>query len=46
MIAIVSPWNYPFFFFAMHSMTALISGNGVVLKPSEHTPRSADHFAR
>lgn len=45
-IAIVSPWNYPFFFPAMHSMTALIAGNCVVLKPSEHTPRSADHIAR
>ena len=45
-IAIVSPWNYSFFFPAMHSMTALIAGNTVVLKPSEHTPRSADHIAR
>ncbi len=45
-IAIVSPWNYPFFFPAMHSMTALIAGNTVVLKPSEHTPKSADHIAR
>lgn len=45
-IAIVSPWNYPFFFPAMHSMTALIAGNCVVLKPSEHTPRSAEHIAR
>lgn len=37
-IAVVSPWNYPFFFPAMHAMTALIAGNAVVLKPSEHSP--------
>ncbi len=45
-IAVVSPWNYPFFFPAMHCMTALIAGNTVVLKPSEHTPACADHIAR
>ncbi len=45
-VAVVSPWNYPFFFPAMHAMTALIAGNAVVLKPSEHTPRCVDHIAR
>lgn len=45
-VAVVSPWNYPFYFPAMHTMTALIGGNAVVLKPSEHTPRCADTIAR
>lgn len=45
-VAVISPWNYPFFFPAMHAITALIAGNAVVLKPSEHTPACADHIAR
>lgn len=45
-IAIVSPWNYPFFYPAMHCMSALVAGNTVVLKPSEHTPKCADHLVR
>ena len=45
-VAVVSPWNYPFFFPAMHAITALVAGNAVVLKPSEHTPLCADLIAR
>lgn len=45
-VAVISPWNYPFFFPAMHVMTALVAGNAVVLKPSEHTPACADHLIR
>lgn len=45
-VAIVSPWNYPFFFPAMHTMTALVAGNAVLLKSSEHTPACADHLLR
>ena len=45
-IAIVSPWNYPFFYPAMHCMPALVAGNAVVLKPSEHTPKCADLLVR
>ena len=45
-IAIVSPWNYPFFYPAMHCMAALVAGNAVVLKPSEHTPKCADLLVR
>ncbi len=45
-VAVVSPWNYPFFFPAMHTMTALVAGNAVLLKPSEHTPACADHLVR
>jgi succinate-semialdehyde dehydrogenase/glutarate-semialdehyde dehydrogenase len=45
-VAVVSPWNYPFFFPAMHCITALVAGNSVLLKPSENTPGSAEHIAR
>jgi acyl-CoA reductase-like NAD-dependent aldehyde dehydrogenase len=45
-VAVVSPWNYPFFFPSMHSTTALIAGNAVILKPSEHTPACAEILAR
>ena len=35
---IISPWNYPFATPIISSLEALIVGNNVVLKPSEHTP--------
>jgi acyl-CoA reductase-like NAD-dependent aldehyde dehydrogenase len=37
-IAIISPWNYPFTIPLIQVLTALMAGNGVVLKPSPHTP--------
>lgn len=39
-IGIIAPWNYPLGNFWKSLFPALLSGNGVVLKPSEHTPRS------
>ena len=36
-IAIVSPWNYPFSIPAVDTLAALVTGNAVVLKPSEFT---------
>ncbi len=36
-IAIVSPWNYPFATPATETLAALVAGNAVVLKPSEFT---------
>jgi|SRR5579863_2876656 len=36
-IGIVSPWNYPFSIPATESLSALVTGNAVVLKPSELT---------
>jgi acyl-CoA reductase-like NAD-dependent aldehyde dehydrogenase len=36
-IAIVSPWNYPFSIPAVDALAALVTGNAVVLKPSEFT---------
>ena len=37
-IAIISPWNYPFSTPATETLAALAVGNAVVLKPSELTP--------
>ncbi|MDP2275775.1 MAG: aldehyde dehydrogenase family protein [Archangium sp.] len=39
-IGIIAPWNYPLGNFWKSLFPALLSGNGVVLKPSEHTPRT------
>lgn len=40
-IGIISPWNYPFSIPSVQTLTALATGNAVVLKPSEFTPYSA-----
>src|SRR6202140_2060951 len=37
-IGIISPWNYPFSIPATETLAALVTGNAVVLKPSELTP--------
>jgi succinate-semialdehyde dehydrogenase/glutarate-semialdehyde dehydrogenase len=37
-IGIISPWNYPFSLPATEILAALVTGNAVVLKPSEMTP--------
>jgi succinate-semialdehyde dehydrogenase/glutarate-semialdehyde dehydrogenase len=48
-IALIAPWNYPFMLPAGVLIPALITGNAVVLKPSEYTPSCgavlADLFA-
>ena len=36
-VGIISPWNYPFSIPAGESLAALVTGNAVVLKPSEFT---------
>ncbi len=37
-IGIIAPWNYPFSIPAIETLAALVTGNAVVLKPSELTP--------
>ncbi len=37
-VAIISPWNYPFSIPIAQIVPALVTGNAVVLKPSERTP--------
>jgi succinate-semialdehyde dehydrogenase/glutarate-semialdehyde dehydrogenase len=45
-IAIISPWNYPFSIPATETLAALAAGNTVVLKPSEFTPAVTTELAR
>jgi acyl-CoA reductase-like NAD-dependent aldehyde dehydrogenase len=45
-VGIISPWNYPFSIPATESLSALVAGNAVVLKPSEFTSLSALELAR
>jgi len=40
-IGFVSPWNYPFTLTISDVLGALVSGNGVLIKPDEKTPFSA-----
>ena len=40
-IGIISPWNYPFSIPATETLAALVTGNAVILKPSEFTSLSA-----
>lgn len=44
-IAGILPWNFPFFLIARKLGPALITGNTVVIKPSEETPINAFEFA-
>ncbi len=37
-VAVISPWNYPFQLSLVPAVTALAAGNTVILKPSEITP--------
>ncbi|MEN8183094.1 MAG: aldehyde dehydrogenase family protein [Myxococcota bacterium] len=39
-VAIVTPWNFPFLLSLNPSVQALVAGNAVLLKPSEVTPYS------
>ncbi|MET0659515.1 MAG: aldehyde dehydrogenase [Steroidobacteraceae bacterium] len=45
-VAGVLPWNFPFFMVARKVAPALVTGNTIVLKPSEETPFGAYEFAR
>ncbi len=40
-IALITPWNFPVALPLRTLFPALLAGNGVVLKPSEYTPRVA-----
>ena len=37
-VAVISPWNYPLAIPATGLLTALVAGNGAILKPAEQTP--------
>jgi len=42
----ILPWNFPFFLIARKMAPALITGNTVVIKPSEETPHNAVRFCQ
>ncbi len=42
----ILPWNFPFFLIARKLAPALITGNTIVIKPSEFTPNNAIAFAK
>ncbi len=43
-VGIIGTWNYPLFLSGVQMVQALAAGNGVVWKPSEVSPASADVF--
>lgn len=43
-VAMITPWNFPVAIPSWKCFPALLAGNGVVLKPSEHTPVCAEEF--
>jgi succinate-semialdehyde dehydrogenase/glutarate-semialdehyde dehydrogenase len=43
-VGVISPWNYPFVIPVGDTITALMAGNAVLLKPSEVTPLIALKF--
>lgn len=45
-VAGILPWNFPFFLIARKMAPALITGNTIVVKPSEETPINCFEFAR
>lgn len=44
-VAGILPWNFPFFLIARKLAPALVTGNTIVIKPSEETPINAFAFA-
>ncbi|CUJ68974.1 aldehyde dehydrogenase [Achromobacter aegrifaciens] len=44
-VAGILPWNFPFFLIARKMAPALVTGNTIVIKPSEETPLNAFLFA-
>src|SRR3546814_913850 len=45
-VAGILPWNFPFFMVARKVAPALVTGNTIVIKPSEETPFGAAAFAK
>lgn len=44
-VGVIAPWNFPVAGLYRSLIPALMTGNGVVLKPSEYTPKSSEWFA-
>jgi acyl-CoA reductase-like NAD-dependent aldehyde dehydrogenase len=44
-VGVIAPWNFPVAGLYRPLFPALMTGNGVVLKPSEYTPRTSEWLA-
>ncbi|MFT3840580.1 MAG: aldehyde dehydrogenase family protein [Myxococcaceae bacterium] len=45
-VALITPWNFPFAIPAWKTAPALVTGNTVVMKPASNTPGTATMFAQ
>ncbi len=45
-VGIISPWNYPLYMATSPLVGAVAAGNRVMVKPSEHTPRTSALMAK
>lgn len=45
-VAGILPWNFPFFLIARKMAPALLTGNSIVIKPSEETPINCHLFSQ
>jgi acyl-CoA reductase-like NAD-dependent aldehyde dehydrogenase len=43
-VGMITPWNFPMAIPSWKVFPALLAGNGIVLKPSEHAPACAEAF--
>ncbi|HEY3722869.1 MAG TPA: aldehyde dehydrogenase family protein, partial [Acidimicrobiia bacterium] len=43
-VGMITPWNFPVAIPSWKCFPALLAGNGIVLKPSEHAPTCADEL--
>jgi acyl-CoA reductase-like NAD-dependent aldehyde dehydrogenase len=44
-VGIIAPWNYPVAGLYRSTLPALLTGNAIVVKPSEYTPRTSAWYA-
>jgi acyl-CoA reductase-like NAD-dependent aldehyde dehydrogenase len=44
-VGVIAPWNYPVAGLYRATLPALLTGNAVVIKPSEYSPRSSAWYA-
>src|SRR5260221_14149475 len=45
-VGMITPWNFPVAIPSWKIFPALLAGNGVVIKPSEHAPQCCAEFVR
>jgi acyl-CoA reductase-like NAD-dependent aldehyde dehydrogenase len=45
-VALISPWNFPYLVTVNTLVAAVLGGNSVILKPSPQTPSAAEYFQK